>query len=100
MIQNRVVEEYGKERKLAQRPDYVSRYEDDFDDVFAGSDFEEVTPAKEAPEPSPRIDTPPKQSGPRAPHSPSTSEESKQSRTPHSASRTQRKGFGAGILDE
>jgi stage V sporulation protein G len=100
MIQNRVVEEYRKERELAQRPGYVSRYEDDYDDVFVGSDFEDVAGAPTDKPSKPRIDTPPSQTGPRPPHSPTGSEPSKQGPTPHSGSQTKRTGFGAGILDE
>lgn len=105
MIQNRVVEEYRKERELSQRPDYVSRYEDDYDDVFVGSDFEDITVAKEAPAVKPKIDIQPSQIGPRPPHSSSNSEvpaprAPKQGQTPHRGSHTKRSGFGAGILDE
>jgi stage V sporulation protein G len=100
MIQNRVVEEYRKERELSQRPGYVSRYEDDYDDVFVGSDFEEVAVAPADKPSKPRIDTPPSQTGPRPPHSPSSSEPSKQGPTPHSGVQAKRTGFGAGILDE
>jgi stage V sporulation protein G len=105
MIQNRVVEEYRKERELSQRPDYVSRYEDDYDDVFVGSDFEDITVAKEQPAVKPRIDNQPSKAGPRPPHSASGSEvpstgTPKQTRTPHSGSHTKRTSFGAGILDE
>ncbi|MEX0818057.1 MAG: SpoVG family protein, partial [Pirellulaceae bacterium] len=74
MIQSRVVEEYSKERDLAQRPGYVSRYEDDYDDVFIGSDFEDITVTSDDKPSRPRIDVPPSQSGPRPPHSPSGAE--------------------------
>lgn len=100
MIQSRVVEEYSKERDLAQRPGYVSRYEDDYDDVFVGSDFEDITVTRDDKPSQPRIDVPPSQSGPRPPHSPSGTEAPKQGQTPHSGSVSKRKGFGAGILDE
>ncbi|HRX80015.1 MAG TPA: SpoVG family protein [Pirellulaceae bacterium] len=105
MIQNRVVEEYRRERELSQRPDYVSRYEDDYDDVFVGSDFEDITVAKAEPAAKPRIDSQPSQTGPRPPHSPNNSEAPRQSAsqqgpTPHSGTQSKRSGFGAGILDE
>ncbi|MEO8493732.1 MAG: SpoVG family protein [Planctomycetota bacterium] len=105
MIQNRVVEEYRKERDLSQRPGYVSRYEDDYDDVFVGSDFDDITVAN-AGKPSPtKIDIQPSQTGPGPPHSTSGAETPKreppkQNRTPHSGSQPKRTGFGAGILDE
>lgn len=105
MIQNRVVDEYRKERELSQRPDYVSRYEDDYDDVFVGSDFEDITVAKEKSAVKPRIDSQANQTGPRPPHSANSSEAPsqgapKQVRTPHGGSHPKRTGFGSGILDE
>ncbi|MBC8351991.1 MAG: septation protein SpoVG family protein [Planctomycetes bacterium] len=100
MIQNRVVEEYRQERELAQRPDYVSRYEDDYDDVFVGSDFEEIIPVKDEKPAQPKIDIQPSQAGPRAPHVSSSTDSPQQTKTPHSGSQAKRKGFGAGILDE
>ena len=105
MIQNRVVEEYCKERDLSQRPGYVSRYEDDYDDVFVGSDFEDITEDKVEESPPAKIEIQPSESGPRAPHTSSGSEapnEGSQLRrsTPHSGTKAKRKGFGAGILDE
>lgn len=100
MIQNRVVEEYRKERDLAQRPGYVSRYEDDYDDVFVGSDFEDITVAQPDKASKPKIDIQPSQTGPRPPHSQGGSEAPKQGQTPHSGSASKRSGFGAGILDE
>ena len=99
MIQNRVVDEYRKERELAQSPGYVSRYEDDYDDVFVGSDFEDITDASGKPSPS-KIDIQPSQSGPRPPHSSNEAKTPEQGQTPHSGSGGKRKGFGAGILDE
>lgn len=105
MIQDRVVEEYRKERDLAQRPGYVSRYEDDYDDVFVGSDFEDITAASDDKSSQPKIDIQPSQTGPRRPHSSSEAGASKQGtgqqgQTPHSGSHGKRKRFGAGILDE
>ncbi|MCA9121625.1 MAG: septation protein SpoVG family protein [Planctomycetaceae bacterium] len=105
MIQNRVVEEYRKERELSQRPDYVSRYEDDYDDVFVGSDFEDITVTKDDPPPKPKIDIQPSQAGPRPPHSSSNVDvpgqgRSKPGQTPHSGGQSKRSDFGAGILDE
>ncbi|HUG67539.1 MAG TPA: SpoVG family protein [Pirellulaceae bacterium] len=105
MIQNRVVEEYRKERELSQRPDYVSRYEDDYDDVFVGSDFEDITVTHDDQASQTKIDIQPSQAGPRPPHSPSRPEvpspgSLKQGQTPHSGSSPTRSRFGAGILDE
>ncbi len=100
MIQNRVVDEYRKERDLAQRPGYVSRYEDDYDDVFVGSDFEDITATQPDKAAKQKIDIQPSQTGPRPPHSQSTSEAPKQGQTPHSGSSSKHSGFGAGILDE
>jgi stage V sporulation protein G len=105
MIQNRVVEEYRKERELSKRPDYVSRYEDDYDDVFVGSDFEDITVTQDDKPSQPRIDIQPGQPGPRPPHSPSRPEvpnqgRPKQGQTPHGGSNSTRTRFGAGILDE
>ena len=115
MIQNRVVEEYRKERELSQRPDYVSRYEDDYDDVFVGSDFEDITLARQTQAAKPQIDIQPSQTGPGPPHVPSSSVTSaslsakpelpgqrapQPARTPHCGPHAKRSGFGAGILDE
>ena len=100
MIQNRVVEEYRKERDLAQRPGYVSRYEDDYDDVFVGSDFEDITAVTDDKPPQPKIEIQSAQTGPRPPHSASDTAASKPGQTPHSGAHVKRKSFGAGILDE
>jgi len=102
MIQNRVVEEYRQERDLSQRPGYVSRYEDDYDDVFVGSEFEDITVAQADKSSKSKIEIQPSQAGPRPPHSQSGTEPSKQGQTPHSSSQSKpkRTGFGAGILDE
>ena len=105
MIQNRVVEEYRRERDLAQRPGYVSRYEDDYDDVFVGSDFEEVAVEPGGKSSETKIEIQPSETGIRPPHSSSEAEtpkqdSPKQGQTPHSGTNVKRKGFGAGILDE
>lgn len=99
MIQNRIVEEYQKERELSKTPGYVSRYEDDYDDVFIGSDFDDVTVDK----PDRRkttIEVQPGQTGLQAPHSSSTAKSQQSPATPSSGRSKKRKSFGAGILDE
>ena len=103
MIQNRIVEEYEKERELSKSPDYVSRYEDDYDDVFVGSDFEEVRIDSKQEKSQPRIDAPPSKGDrerSRDTAEPTTSSSQQPPKTPHSTKSKKRKTFGAGILDD
>ncbi len=41
MIQKHVIEEYRAERERAKQPDYVSRYDDSYEDEFESSELVE-----------------------------------------------------------
>lgn len=122
MIQNRVIAEYEEELDRAQLPGYVSRYDDDYDDMgeeFDSGDFEEPvrrqpaatkaepTPSKIAPDEETESD-PETQSTEKPADTYSRRDEEGQSgpQPPHKrpTSRQNRSGrsdddFGAGILD-
>lgn len=98
MIQSRVIEEYQQEQELAQEPGYVSRYEDDYDDVFV-ADYVEPAPATEQTEPR-KTEIQPSEPGLQAPHTTSAAVDPGEAATKHSKPKRQRGGFGAGILDE
>lgn len=98
MIQNHVIEEYEREQELAQQPGYVSRYEDDYEDVFV-ADYDEPTPA--APPPETRTtEIQPKEPGLKAPHTGAATPPPSEPKTKHSKPKRARGSFGAGILDE
>ncbi|MBP89511.1 MAG: stage V sporulation protein G [Planctomycetaceae bacterium] len=98
MIQNRVIEEYEGELDLAKQPGYVSRYEDDYDDVFV-ADYEEPAPATK-PQETRKTEIQPSELGLKAPHTATPSSQPQQAATKHSKPQAQRDGFGAGILED
>ena len=97
MIQKRVIEEYRAERERATQPDYVSRYDDSYEDEFEGSElveeYERVTQAQDVAKRrnGERTQIQPAEVEPRAPHiAPSPAKE-----PPHRGNSQ----FGAGIFD-
>ncbi len=100
MIQERVIEAYRTERELAQRPGYVSRYEEDYDDGFVGGDVEDLSVTHPEAANFPQIEIQPSQPAIRPPHTSTGSQLPSQRETPHSGPRHVRKGFGSGILDD
>ena len=98
MFQNRVIDEYEGELELAQEPGYVSRYEDDYDDVFV-ADYDEPATAPK-PKETRKTEIQPSEPGLKAPHTAAPSNEPREAATKHSQSQKQRDGFGAGILDD
>jgi stage V sporulation protein G len=103
MIQNRVIDEYQGEVELSQQPGYVSRYEDDYDDVFV-ADYDEPAPVAK-PQESRKTEIQPSEPSLKAPHTPASSAHSQPSATTPSATKhsrppTQQEGFGAGIFDD
>jgi stage V sporulation protein G len=98
MIQNRVIDEYEGELELAQQPGYVSRYEDDYDDVFV-ADYEEPAATDKPREPR-KTEIQPREPGLKAPHTAAPSSEPQEGATKHSKPQKQRDGFGAGILED
>ena len=89
MIQRRVIEEFRLELERATQPGYRSRYEDfDRDDDYFPPPSLDADPTKE--KEKNRTDVQPPESGPRAPHTPPSSQPSRRD--------DQRGGFGAGIL--
>lgn len=94
MIQDRVISEYEEELDRAQKPGYVSRYDEEYDDE--GEDFETIEPASDRQEASTtRTQIEPAEPTPPPPH-----------QLPGNASASpvpdeHRSGaFGAGIFDE
>ena len=86
MIQSRVIEDFTVEQEQAQQPGYVSRY-DDFDAGEAA--IEEARPEK-----TPAVEHTQVQQAeqPRGPHK-------APARQPHSAARSKKGSFGAGIFE-
>ena len=98
MIQNRVIDEYNGELELAQEPGYVSRYEDDYDDVFV-VDYQDPPPASK-PQESRKTEIQQSEPGVKAPHTPAPSSEAGEGATKHSKPREQRDSFGAGVFED
>ena len=96
MIQNRVIEEYHAELDRASSPDYVSRYDDDYDDGFDGSDFTPETTVQELPRRSHETHShvEPGNIEPRPPHRRPASVANDRDRSSKSDQ------FGAGIFDQ
>ncbi len=96
MIQTHVIEEFRAEFQRAAQPDYVSRYDDDYDDLPDGSDLELVSqpmaePAKRIIKEHAHIE--PADVEPRPPHRPP-------SQTPAKRTPPRKNGqFGAGIFE-
>jgi stage V sporulation protein G len=97
MIQKRVIEEYRGERERATQPDYVSRYDDSYEDEFESSElveeYERVTQAQDVANrrDGARTQIQPAEVEPRAPHiAPSPAKE-----PPHRGHNQ----FGAGVFD-
>jgi stage V sporulation protein G len=106
MIQDRVIDEYRKEQDRAKEPGYVSRYEDDYDEVFV-DDYVEVASAPQEATAAPQeaaaertTEIQPGEPGPRAPHAAASPDKTEAGQTPHSGKQRTRGGFGAGILDD
>jgi stage V sporulation protein G len=99
MIQKRVIEEYRVERERAKQPDYVSRYDDTYEDEFEGSElveeYERVTQARDATKRKngERTQIQPAEVEPRAPHIVPAQQPAKE---PPPRGNDQ---FGAGIFD-
>jgi stage V sporulation protein G len=100
MIQLRVVTDYHKERELSKQPDYVSRYEDEFEDDFVPlAENNDAAPADNTPavskqEKREHTVVEPAASEPRAPHT-NVAKQKKTARATRSSG-----GFGSGILDD
>ncbi len=97
IIQKHVIEEYRAELERATQPDYVSRYDDDYDDdVFDSSEMElESPPGSEPPKriASQHAHIEPAEVEPRPPHRPP-------SQVPANRTSPQRTNqFGAGIFE-
>ena len=91
MIQERVIEAFSEEKDEADRPGYVSRY-DDFDpDESLPGPHTEVPPAVQVP---PAVEPTQIQSAekPRGPHK-------VPSQQPQSTNRPKKRGFGAGVFE-
>jgi len=99
MIQKHVIEEYRAERERAKQPDYVSRYDDSYEDEFESADLvEQYAPAKQVQDTIKRKDgertqIQPAEVGPRAPHILPTPQPTKEPPRPSNDQ------FGAGIFD-
>ncbi len=104
-IQNRVIEEFRVELERFNQPDYVSRYDEDYDDSFDDADFEVMAPlAEPAPAEMPPAEVAPKRMvaehshiepaevEPRPPHRPPTP-------SPAKRVRPLQDQFGAGIFE-
>ena len=103
MIQDRVITEYQGERELAEKPGYVSKYEDEYDEDFVPAQLlDEPEPEQPAAEsrteqPFERTD---QQSNTNEPHrSPTRATRERKPGTPHSEFR-KNNNFGAGIFEE
>ena len=106
MIQNRVIAEYQEELELAQKPGYISRYEDEYDDDYMPAQIVDEQEPDEPPEesgaeqPFERTDAQSTTNEAPGPHrSPARSDSDHKPATPHSQYR-QNKNFGAGIFEE
>jgi stage V sporulation protein G len=93
MIQNRVITEYEQELDLAESPDYVSRYEDDYyddgEDYEVQDDRQESAPSRTTTQIQPAEETPP------PPH------QRRPGSLPTQPPREKRSdAFGAGIFDD
>ena len=95
MIQNRVIAEYQTELERAKQPGYISRYDEDYEDVSEAAEFERGPTPKSHTTPDRSTETThiePPENEPRGPHkTPSTQ--------PAHPERPRRSGdFGAGIF--
>lgn len=114
MIQQCVIKEYDDELQRSQRPGYVSRYDDDYDDYLGEIEVEDlkVTEEKRAPaEPVP--ETPPareesrgseiqvqhEESQPRGPHTTPSNKNSPQRSSVENGSNKGKGDFGMGIFE-
>ncbi len=99
MIQKHVIEEYRAERERAKQPDYVSRYDDSYEDEFESAELvEQYAPAKQAQDAIKRKDgertqIQPAEVAPRAPHILPAPQPAKEPPRPGNDQ------FGAGIFD-
>ena len=117
-IQEKVIAAYQQELELAKNPDYVSRYDDDYDDDFSTKDLrDEIAEPIVSPPPTDfertdaehesRAAAPPHAIKPVVENAPSPPASERQVPPPHKpstkppADKPPRKpGFGAGILEE
>jgi len=94
LIQKHVIDEFRAELERATSPDYVSRYDDDYDDSFEGADLELAGPARGGIRTiSEHAHIQPAEIEPRPPHRPPS---------PVPDKRTAPRGndqFGAGVFD-
>lgn len=103
MLQQRVIAAYRNEQELAKQPGYMSRYDDDFEDSFVGSDFEEAAGAVPPGNAPAKVDRAtqiqPSEPALRPPHTPSAPAHLPDASRPGTSDRPM-PGFGAGILDD
>jgi len=90
VIQGRVIDEFRTEQQRAQKPGYVSRYDDDFDDVIVDGIPE--PPKSDTTAKSSHID--PGSSGPRPPHKSPSRRQAQSKSDPERGS----DDFGAGLF--